>query len=263
MCMASGCSWTRVSGVSPRCSPIGPSLSRGQGFRSFRNRSFDRRPADGPLGPRGFGRDVFDRHGNRVPRRRADQRRVRTGRECRSRFGRIPDEFYVFKPTLRRGFRPILQRQMGNKEFKLVYDVGGGRMTRNVPVPPEDRSRFAINDEEILTLARWACLIEDHYSKKRGRPTPMDIEWAKDGVTGELFIVQARPETVQSQSSPQIFGSLRVEAAGRRSSYADVASASGSARGRCASSRRRRISSSSRREKCWSPTRPTPTGSRR
>lgn len=114
-----------------------------------------------------------------------------------------PDEFYVFKPTLARGFRPILQRRMGSKEFKLVYDVGGGRMTRNVPVPPEARSRFAITEEEILSLARWACIIEDHYSKKRGRPMPMDIEWAKDGLTGELFIVQARPETVQSQSSTQ------------------------------------------------------------
>jgi pyruvate,water dikinase len=114
-----------------------------------------------------------------------------------------PDEFYVFKPTLGRGLRPIVQRRMGNKEFKLIYDEGGGRMTRNVPVPPEDRARFAISDDEILALAKSACVIEEHYSKKRGCPTPMDIEWAKDGVTGELFIVQARPETVKSQSSLQ------------------------------------------------------------
>jgi len=114
-----------------------------------------------------------------------------------------PDEFYVFKPTLARGFRPIVQRRMGNKEFKLVYDVGGGRMTRNVPVPPEHRARFAITDDEIVALAKSACVIEEHYSKKHGRPTPMDIEWAKDGITGELFIVQARPETVQSQATPQ------------------------------------------------------------
>jgi pyruvate,water dikinase len=113
-----------------------------------------------------------------------------------------PDEYYVFKPTLKQGFGPILQKMLGTKEFKLVYDIGGSRMTKNVPVPPEDRCRFAINDEEILELARWACLIEDHYSAKRGRPTPMDMEWAKDGRTGELFIVQARPETVQSQKKP-------------------------------------------------------------
>jgi pyruvate,water dikinase len=114
-----------------------------------------------------------------------------------------PDEFYVFKPTLNRGFRPIVQRRMGNKEFKLIYDEGGGRMTRNVPVPPEDRARFAISDDEILALAKSACVIEEHYSNKRGCSTPMDIEWAKDGITGELFIVQARPETVQSQCAPQ------------------------------------------------------------
>jgi len=113
-----------------------------------------------------------------------------------------PDEYYVFKPTLKQGFGPILQKMLGTKEFKLVYDVGGGKMTKNVPVPPEDRNRFAISDDEILALARWACLIEDHYSARRGQPTPMDMEWAKDGRTGELFIVQARPETVQSQKVP-------------------------------------------------------------
>ena len=113
-----------------------------------------------------------------------------------------PDEFYVFKPTLKDA-RPILQRRLGNKEFKLIYDVGGGKMTKNVPVPPADRARFAISDDEILTLARWACLIEEHYSAKRGRATPMDLEWAKDGRTGELFILQARPETVQSRRQTQ------------------------------------------------------------
>lgn len=110
-----------------------------------------------------------------------------------------PDEYYVFKPTLKLGFRPILQKIVGSKEFKLVYDIGGGKMVKNVPVVADERLRFAITDDEILTLARWACLIEDHYSRKRGQYTPMDIEWAKDGRTGEIFIVQARPETVQSQ----------------------------------------------------------------
>jgi pyruvate,water dikinase len=110
-----------------------------------------------------------------------------------------PDEYYVFKPTLREGFRPILQKTLGSKEFKLVYDVGGGRMVRNVPVPLGERQKFAVSDADILTLAKWACLIEDHYSQRRGRFTPMDMEWAKDGRTGELFILQARPETVQSQ----------------------------------------------------------------
>ncbi len=110
-----------------------------------------------------------------------------------------PDEYYVFKPTLTAGFRPILQKRLGTKEFKLVYDVGGSKMVKNIPVPEDDRVRFALQDEDILALARWACIIEDHYSHKRRTPTPMDMEWAKDGHTGELFIVQARPETVHSQ----------------------------------------------------------------
>jgi pyruvate,water dikinase len=115
-----------------------------------------------------------------------------------------PDEYYVFKPTLKQGARPILQKRLGTKEFKLVYDVGGGKMTKNVPVAPSDRERFALHDDDILTLSRWACLIEDHYSAKHGKFTPMDMEWAKDGQTGELFIVQARPETVQSQKGQDV-----------------------------------------------------------
>jgi len=76
-------------------------------------------------------------------------------------------------------------------------------MVKNVPVPPDDRAKFALGDDEILQLARWACLIEEHYSTRRRRPMPMDIEWAKDGQTGELFIVQARPETVQSRKTAE------------------------------------------------------------
>ena len=125
-----------------------------------------------------------------------------------------PDEFYVFKPTLKQGFRPILRKQLGNKEQKLIYDVGGGKMTRNVSVATEDRQRFCIDDDDILTLARWACLIEDHYSGKRGSPSPMDMEWAKDGRTGELFIVQARPETVQSRKVAGVIESYRLKSPG-------------------------------------------------
>jgi len=110
-----------------------------------------------------------------------------------------PDEYLVFKPTLKSGYRPILQKTVGSKEFKLVYDSGGGKMVKNVPVAPGDRVKLALTDDEVLELARWACIVEDHYSAKRGQQAPMDLEWAKDGVTGELFIVQARPETVQSR----------------------------------------------------------------
>jgi pyruvate,water dikinase len=125
-----------------------------------------------------------------------------------------PDEYYVFKPTLKTGFRPILQKTMGSKEFKLVYETGG-TMVKNVPVPSADRQRFVMSDDEILGLARWACLIEEHYSKVKGRPTPMDIEWAKDGNTGELFIVQARPETVESRKDRDVLETYRLKKRGR------------------------------------------------
>ena len=126
-----------------------------------------------------------------------------------------PDEYYVFKPTLKQGHRPILQKILGTKEFKLVYDIGGGKMVKNLPVPPGERAKFAVTDEDILTLARWACTIEDHYSAKRGAPSPMDMEWAKDGLTGELFIVQARPETVQSLKKGQVLETYRLKQRGR------------------------------------------------
>ncbi|MBV8887675.1 MAG: phosphoenolpyruvate synthase, partial [Chroococcidiopsidaceae cyanobacterium CP_BM_RX_35] len=126
-----------------------------------------------------------------------------------------PDEYLVFKPTLRSGFRPILTKRLGSKEFKLIYDSGGSKLTKNVPVPPRDRGKFALQDEDILQLGRWACLIEDHYSQVRGTYTPMDIEWAKDGMTGELFVVQARPETVQSQRTRNLLRSYHLQQQGK------------------------------------------------
>jgi pyruvate,water dikinase len=126
-----------------------------------------------------------------------------------------PDEYYVFKPTLKQGYRPILQKILGTKEFKLIYDIGGGKMVKNVPVPQADRTTFAVTDDDILTLARWACVIEDHYSAKRGSPSPMDMEWAKDGLTGELFIVQARPETVQSLKTRDTLETYRLKEKGK------------------------------------------------
>ena len=112
--------------------------------------------------------------------------------------GRVdPDEWLVFKPTLKAGARPILKRAVGAKQEKLVYSTRGGS-TRIVPTSADERGRLCLTDDEVLTLARWGCRIEDHYSAKAGRPAPMDIEWGKDGRTGELFILQARPETVHS-----------------------------------------------------------------
>ena len=116
--------------------------------------------------------------------------------------GRVtPDGYYVHKETFREGFRAVVYRRLGAKELTLAFDPREGRL-KNRPTPLHLRNRFALRDEEVLLLADWALKIEDHYSRKRGSPTPMDIEWAKDGPTGELFVLQARPETVHSQKTP-------------------------------------------------------------
>ncbi|MCF2146846.1 phosphoenolpyruvate synthase [Desmonostoc muscorum LEGE 12446] len=120
-----------------------------------------------------------------------------------------PDEYYVFKPTLKTGFRPIIDKKLGSKELKMIYD-DGSKFTKNVSVPFRERGKFALSDAEILQLATWACLIEDHYSQVHDIYTPMDIEWAKDGITNQLFIVQARPETVQSQKKGNVLRSYRL-----------------------------------------------------
>ena len=108
-----------------------------------------------------------------------------------------PDEWLVFKPTLKQGYRPIVSRRLGSKEVRLVYG-DGSRTTRSEPTPADERNQFSLSDDEVLKLSNWACIIEAHYSKLAGHEQPMDIEWAKDGITGELFILQARPETVHS-----------------------------------------------------------------
>ncbi|MBD2129472.1 phosphoenolpyruvate synthase [Microcoleus sp. ZQ-A2] len=122
-----------------------------------------------------------------------------------------PDEYLVFKPTLKDGFRPILDKRLGNKRIKMVYDMGGSRLTKNVWVPEAEQDKFCLTDDEILQLARWAVQIEEHYSHVRGVYTPMDIEWAKDGLTHELFVVQARPETVQSQKSTNVLKTYHLK----------------------------------------------------
>ncbi|MCX4186454.1 phosphoenolpyruvate synthase [Methylophaga sp. OBS4] len=111
-----------------------------------------------------------------------------------------PDEFYVFKPTLASGHRPILKRQLGSKAVKMIYAAAHTHAgtTRNIEASAEERSQFCISDDEVLELSKMAVIIEQHYSKKAGHHRPMDVEWAKDGDSGELFIVQARPETVES-----------------------------------------------------------------
>ena len=110
-----------------------------------------------------------------------------------------PDQFYVFKPTLKKGFKPIISKKLGSKMIKMIYNKTKEATIKNVKVPENYKNKFCLNNDEILRLAKWAIAIEEHYSKKAKKFKPMDMEWAKDGKTKQLFIVQARPETVQSQ----------------------------------------------------------------
>jgi len=127
-----------------------------------------------------------------------------------------PDEYYVFKPALKQGFRPIIKKSLGEKKIKMVYGLGGTKtLTRNIEVPEADRRRFCLSAAEVLKLADYAVKIEDYYSDRAGRLQPMDIEWAKDGITGDIFIVQARPETVQSQRAMDVLETYRLDKRGR------------------------------------------------
>jgi len=127
-----------------------------------------------------------------------------------------PDEFYVFKPTLEQGYRKILRRVLGNKEIKMVYREGGTReATRNIPTPQTDREHFCISDEEVLSLADYALKVEKHYSQKAGHPLPMDMEWAKDGKDRQLYMVQARPETVISQRQINMLEEFVLQGTGK------------------------------------------------
>lgn len=125
-----------------------------------------------------------------------------------------PDEWYVFKPTLKQGFKPIIMKKTGGKAIKMIYTTDAKQPTKNVAVPDEDRRRLVLRDEEVVELGRMACVIEDHYSAKAGYLKPMDIEWAKDGETGKLFIVQARPETVHTLKDQAVLREFHLKEKG-------------------------------------------------
>ena len=110
-----------------------------------------------------------------------------------------PDAYLIFKPTLNQGFPAIIKRVLVPKENKMIYNSSDENPTKEVEVSEKDRNIFVLNDEEILTLAKWGLEIEKHYTERAGKAMPMDMEWAKDGITNELFIVQARPENQFSQ----------------------------------------------------------------
>ena len=116
-----------------------------------------------------------------------------------------PDSFYVHKPTFKKGYREVLKRRLGAKEFEMVFtdrlntDNIAVEYTKNIETPSDKRERFCISDEDVMILGEYALKVEDHYSQKAGYQKPMDMEWAKDGIDGKIYMVQARPETVESQ----------------------------------------------------------------
>ena len=126
-----------------------------------------------------------------------------------------PDEFYVHKPTFRSGHRCILRRRLGSKAVKMVYAEGKTGGTTQLATAPEERGRFCLTDADVLTLADYALAIEAHYSQEAGQDRPMDMEWAKDGLDGAIYIVQARPETVTSRRTEPVIEHWQLEKSGK------------------------------------------------
>lgn len=127
-----------------------------------------------------------------------------------------PDEFYVHKPTFQKGYRAIIRRNLGQKARRLILRRGrNANTTRNIATHRGERMRFCVDDADVMTLTEHALQIEAHYSKLAGRPTPMDIEWAKDGIDNQIYIVQARPETVASQKDKGVIEIFSLEKPGK------------------------------------------------
>ena len=110
-----------------------------------------------------------------------------------------PDEFLVFKPTLEKGFDSIIEKKMGVKQIKMIYGTNPGQMVKTIPVEKQNQKKFCVDDTQVIQIAKWVTIIEKYYTELRGVYCPIDLEWAIDGLTNRLFIVQARPETIHSQ----------------------------------------------------------------
>lgn len=122
-----------------------------------------------------------------------------------------PDEYIVFKPLLKEGFNSIIEKKMGNKDVMMIYGEGGDERVKTIPTEDKFRKRFCLADENVIKLAKWVMIIEEYYSKIRQKWTPMDVEWAIDGLTKEMFIVQARPETIHSQKNQATITEYKIE----------------------------------------------------
>jgi pyruvate,water dikinase len=126
-----------------------------------------------------------------------------------------PDEYIVFKPTLEQGFDAIIDRKLGAKTHMMIYGDGPHERTRQIPVEKHLQQRFCLTDEQVTLLTNWVVKIETYYSEQRDRWTPMDVEWAIDGLTNELFIVQARPETIHSRRDQSTVTIYKLAGIGR------------------------------------------------
>jgi pyruvate,water dikinase len=127
-----------------------------------------------------------------------------------------PDEFIIFKPSLEKGFSSIIEKKIGYKDKKMIYGEDHGKLTKIVKVSEEQVNKFSITDQQALQIAKWVISIEKYYTKVKGRWCPMDVEWAIDGITGELNIVQARPETIHSQKTEKTLVEYNIKTEGHK-----------------------------------------------
>lgn len=142
-----------------------------------------------------------------------------------------PDEFIVFKPSLEKGFSSIIEKKLGHKDKKMIYGEDHGKLTKVVSVNEEQKNSFSITDKQALEISKWVTSIEKYYSNLKGRWCPMDVEWAIDGVTNELFIVQARPETIHSQKKTKTLVEYNVNSNGKKPIVEGIAVGDGVASG--------------------------------
>jgi len=126
-----------------------------------------------------------------------------------------PDEFILYKPNLKLGYDPVLEKKLGDKHTKLVYGSNPSRPVIEIKTTEEQRNSFCISDDKLEELGRWVIVLEDYYSDKHGKPTPVDVEWAIDGLDGELYIVQTRPETVISRKQHNVYREYNITKSGK------------------------------------------------
>jgi len=126
-----------------------------------------------------------------------------------------PDEFIVFKPLLEKGYSSIIEKKLGFKDKKMIYGEDHGKLTKTIQVSDDQKNNFCITDKQVLEIAKWVSSIERYYSKLKNKWCPVDVEWAIDGLTGELYIVQARPETIHSQKRNRTLVEYNINSEGQ------------------------------------------------